>query len=180
MKSLLFFVITLLTFKAGNAQKVFTPIDDGSKVHFVIKNLGINTGGDLAGLKGAIKFDAKKPDASSFDVLAAVSTIDTDNDRRDGHLKNEDYFDAEKYPTIHIASTSITQGSDLKNFNFKGNLTIKDITKPIEFAFTAEGVEGGALFTSSEFEINRVDFGVGKESATMSDKVKIKLKVFAK
>jgi polyisoprenoid-binding protein YceI len=180
MKKFILFATVLFSMGAATAQKIFTPADEGSKVHFVIKNLGINTGGDIAGLKGTIKFDAKKPASSSFDVTAAVSTIDTDNDRRDGHLKNADFFDAEKFPTIHIVSTSITQGADLKHFIFKGTLTIKDVAKPVEFTFTAEGLNGGALFTSDEFEINRLDFPVGKESATMSDKVTITLKVFAK
>ncbi len=157
----------------------FTPTDEGSKLHFVIKNLGINTGGDLAGMKGKIRFDAKQPASSLFDVTVDVNTIDTDNDRRDGHLKNVDYFDAEKYPTIHLISTEIKPGADLKNFIFKGNLTIKDVTKQIEFPFTAEGKEGGALF-AGEFEINRIDFGIGKESATMANKIIVSLSAFAK
>ena len=79
----------------------FTPTDEGSKLHFVIKNIGINTGGDIAGMKGKIKFNARQISSSLFDVTVAVNTIDTDNGRRDGHLKKDDYFDAEKYPTIH-------------------------------------------------------------------------------
>lgn len=178
MKSYLLIAFFAISAAAANAQK-FTPQNEGSKVHFVIKNIGINTGGDLSGLKGSIIFDAKKPAKASIDVTADVSTIDTDNERRDNHLKKDDFFDAEKYPTIHIVSTSITPGKDLKSFIFKGNLTIKDITKPIEFPFTAEGLNGGALFTGS-FDINRNDFGVGKSSATMSDNVAVTLKVFAK
>ncbi len=180
MKNIFLFVAILCSFGKAKAQKIFTPVDEGSKIHFVIKNLGINTGGDFSGIKGTIKFDAKKPEASVIDVTVDVAKIDTDNDRRDGHLQNEDYFEAEKFPLIRMVSTAITQGSDLKNFNFKGNLTIKNITKPIEFAFTAEGIDDAAVFTSTEFEINRLDFGVGKESATMGNKVKIKLKILAK
>ena len=67
----------------------------------------------------------------------------------------------------------------MKHFIFKGNLTIKAITRPVEFIFAAEGKNGGALFYGS-FDINRIDFGVGKESFSLSDKVKVSINVFAK
>ena len=159
--------------------QTFTPTDKGSKVHFVIKNFGINTGGDIAGMKGKIKFNAKKLSTCSVDVTADVSSIDTDNDKRDEHLKTADFFDLEKYPVIHIESTKVEPGADLKHFTFKGKLTIKNITKNIEFPFTAEGKPGGALF-KGDFEIKRSDYGLGKEGGTMSDKVKVSLSVFGK
>lgn len=161
-----------------NAQN-YLPTDDGSKLHFVIKNLGINTGGDITGLKGKIIFDAKNVSKCFFDVTASVKTIDTDNGKRDEHLKKEEYFDVATYPVIHLVSTKVEPGTDLKHFIFKGNLTIKNITKPISFPFTAEGKNGGALFVGS-FEINRVDFGVGKESFSLSNKIKVTLNAFAK
>ena len=161
-----------------NAQN-YLPTDDGSKLHFVIKNLGINTGGDITGLKGKIIFDAKNAPKCFFDVTAAVKTIDTDNGKRDEHLRKEEYFDVATYPVIHLVSTKVEPGADLKHFIFKGNLTIKNITKPISFPFTAEGKNGGALFVGF-FEINRIDFGVGKESFSLSNKIKVTLNAFAK
>ena len=172
-------LIAALIFSKVSAAQTFTPQDQGSKIHFVIKNFGINTGGDLSGVQGKIIFDAKKPAAASFDVTVNVSTIDTDNGKRDEHLKSDDYFDTEKYPVMHIVSTSITKGTDLMHFNFTGKLTIKNVTKTISFPFTAQGKTGGAIFAGN-FEIDRVDYGVGKESSVMSDKVKISLSVFAK
>ena len=157
----------------------YTPQDAGSKIHFVIKNFGINTGGDLAGTEGKIVFDAKKPASSSFDVTVKVSTVDTDNEKRDDHLKSDEYFDAEKYPVIRIVSTSIKQGADLMHFNFTGKLTIKNVTKTISFPFTAQKKGAGAIFQGN-FEIDRTDFGVGSGSAVMADKVKVSLSVYAK
>lgn len=177
MKTILF-VAAILATCSVNAQS-YSPIDTASKLHFVIKNFAINTGGDISGMSGKIKFDAKKPAAASFDVTAKVSTIDTDNEKRDKHLMSDDFFEAEKYPLIRIISTKIEKGKDMKNFIFKGQITIKNVTKMVEFPFTAERKNGGALFTG-EFEIDRTDFGIGKKSATMSDKVKVSLSVFAK
>lgn len=179
MKNSLFLAILLFSFVSLYAQKTLTPQSDGSKIHFVIKNMGINTGGDLSNLKGTIKIDPLKPSASSVDVTVDVSTIDTDNDRRDNHLRNADYFEAAKYPVIRIVSTKIAATNTPGSFIFTGNLTIKDVTKPITFPFTAASSEAGYLF-NGEFEINRLDFGVGKSSATMNDNVKVELKVFAK
>ena len=172
-------LLTCLFAATISIAQTFTPVDEGSKLHFVIKNFGINTGGDLKGLQGKITFDAKKLTTASFDVTTKVSTIDTDNEKRDEHLKEQDYFDAEKYPVIHIVSTSITPGADLMHFNFKGKLTIKNVTKIISFPFTAQQKNGGAIF-AGDFEIDRTDYNVGKESSVMSNKVKISLSVFAK
>ena len=172
------FVLSFFISALVNGQN-YSPVDDGSKLHFVIKNLGINTGGDLTGLKGKIVFNAKNSNACFFDVSVAVKTIDTDNGKRDEHLKKKEYFDVATYPVIRLVSTKIEPGADLKHFIFKGNLTIKNITKPISFPFTAEGNAGGALFVGS-FEINRVDFGIGKESFSLSNKIKVTLSAFAK
>ncbi len=168
----------LFTSVLVNAQ-TYLPSEQGSKLHFVIKNLGINTGGDVKGLKGKIIFDSKNTARCFFDVTVAVKTIDTDNGKRDEHLRKEEYFNVETYPVIHLVSTKIEPGADLKHFVFKGNLTIKNITKPISFPFSAEGKSGGALFVGS-FDINRIDFGVGKESFSLSNRVKITLNAFAK
>ncbi len=173
-----FFLAALFSATIVKAQN-FTPVDDGSKIHFVIKNIGFNTGGDITGTTGKIVFDAKTPATASFDVSVKVSTLDTDNEKRDNHLKTADFFDADTYPTIHIVSTSVKKGADLKHFTFNGKLTIKNVTKNISFPFTAEGKTGGALF-SGDFEIDRQDYKVGGESATLSDKVKVSLSVFAK
>ena len=172
--------VTLLLFLSilVNAQS-YQPSDDGSKLHFITKNFGINTGGDITGLKGKIIFDAKNCIKCFFDVSVAVKTIDTNNGKRDEHLRKEEYFDVQKYPVIHLVSTKIESGADLKHFIFRGNLTIKNITKPISFPFSAEGKIGGALFVGS-FEINRIDFGVGKESFSLANKIKVTLSAFAK
>ena len=68
----------------------FTPVDQGSKMHFVIDNFGIATGGDFKGLSGAIRFDPTNLGASDFDVSIDANTIDTDIEARDNHLRKAD------------------------------------------------------------------------------------------
>ncbi len=161
------------------AQSTYTPVDAESKVHFVIKNFGIKTGGDFSGLKGSIKFDPVNFAATSFDVTVDASTVDTDNSSRDSHLKRDDYFDADTYKTIQFKSTKVTRSSVAGRFYVFGNITIKGITKPVEFGFGAAPKNGGYLF-DGEFTINRRDFGVGGSSVSLSDNLTVSLSVFAK
>jgi len=108
-----------------------------------------------------------------------VSTIDTDNSSRDKHLRSDDYFDVVKYPVIRLTSTSIEKTTDAATWLFSGKLTIKSITKSISFPFTIVPSNGGYLFTGG-FQIDRRDFNVGGNSATLSDDVVVSLSVFAK
>lgn len=169
----------LLPVALAFAQTSLTPVDAGSKVHFVIKNFGIKTGGDFTGLKGTIRFDPKQYAASVFDVTVDAGTVDTDNGSRDSHLREAEFFDAEKYKTIGFKSTKVMQSTKAGRFYMYGNLTIKGVTKPVEFGFGATPKDGGYVFDGS-FQINRRDFGVGGSSVSMADKLTVTLTVFAK
>lgn len=179
--SRLFLLFSFLIVSFAAFSQKYKTSEAGSKVHFIIKNFGISTGGDLSGLKGDINFLPANVSASSFNVSVDVKTIDTDNDTRDEHLKSREYFDSEKYPEIKLLSTKISTTSKTKSgwYFFTGNLTIHGITKPISFPFTAIQKGSDYLFTGS-VTINRLDFGVGSSSAVLSNTVKISLSVLAK
>lgn len=178
LKKILPFIFLIST--ALHAQK-YTPGDDGSKIHFTIKNFGIKTGGQLSGLKGEIYFFTTDLTACRFTVTVDASTVDTDNGSRDDHLKGSEYFDAEKYPVISITSTKIDKTNKTESgfYYFNGNLTMHGITKPVAFPFHVEKVNDTYLFTG-DFEIDRLDFGVGDKSAVLSNTVNVSLSVFAK
>lgn len=179
MKRLLPFFFVFIT-SSIFAQK-YTPTDEGSKVHFVIKNFGIKTGGQLSGLKGEILFFTTDLSACNFNVSVDASTIDTDNNNRDRNLKGTEYFDAENYPEITITSTKIDKTNKTESgfYYFTGALTLHGITKPISFPFHIEKVNDDYLFTG-EFEINRLDYEVGSNSAVLSNIVNVSLSVLAK
>ena len=161
------------------AQRILSPIDASSKVHFVIKNFGIKTGGDIKGLKGTIKFLPANLAASAFEVTVDAATIDTDNESRDEHLRKAEYFDVATYKTIQLISTKITTSSIAGRYYMFANLTIKGVTKPIEFGFGATPKDGGYVF-DGEFKINRRNFGVGGSSVSLSDNLTVSLSVLAK
>lgn len=180
MKKIYSFFIAFIFYSGFiSAQGVYTPIDAESKVHFVIKNLGIKVGGDFTGLTGSITFDPGNYTTAVFDVSVDAASIDTDNSSRDKSLRKAEYFDVTTFNSLHFKSTKVVLSSVAGRFYMYGDLTIKGITKPVEFGFGASPKEGGYLF-DGEFRINRRDFGVGGSSITMSDKLTVTLSVFAK
>ncbi|MDQ2752088.1 MAG: YceI family protein [Bacteroidota bacterium] len=180
MKKYLYrFSALLFLFVVASAFAVLQlkPVDSENAVTFVIKNLGINTKGELSGLKGTIEWNEESPADSKFAITAAANTINTGIDTRDNHLKREEYFDAEHYPEIKIMSNSIAKTDN--GFTMNATLTIKSISKNISFPFTAEKKPDGYLF-GGKFAINRRDFGIGGNSVTLSDNVEVSLNVTAK
>jgi polyisoprenoid-binding protein YceI len=174
--SLLF--VALFLFATSKAQ-TYTVSDAGSSVHFVIKNLGIKTGGDFTGLSGSVVFNPNALASSSMKVSVKSNTVNTDNNARDKHLKKAEYFDVDKYTTIDFVSTKISASTIAGRFFVIGNLTIKGVTKSVQFGFSATPTATGYTF-AGDFEINRRDFGVGGSSVTLSDKLKVTLSVAAK
>ena len=177
MRKLRLSLVCMLLFSFIYAQ-TFSPKDAGSKVSFVIKNFGLKTSGTLTGLRGTILFDPNSLNTSLFNVSVNSKTIDTDNSSRDNHLRKEEYFNVEKYPVLTFVSTKITKSTLEGRFYVFGNLTIKGVTKPIEFGFSATPTTSGYNFKGG-FEINRRDFGVGGSSVSLSDNLKVPLNIVA-
>ncbi len=102
--------------------------------------------------------------AASITIEINAASIDTRSADRDGHLQSPDFFDVAAFPKITFASTSVKDsGSD--KLVVEGNLTIKDVTKPIsiEFEYTGTATDpyGNARFGfEGASEINRKDYGL--------------------
>ena len=174
-------LVFLFFISSGVNAQHYKPSDEESKVHFVIKNFGISTGGDFTGLQGDISFEPGNISNSKFEVSVAASTIDTDNPSRDNSLREETYFDVQKYPDIKIISTKIDKTNKTPEgfYYFTGNIIMHGVTKPISFPFQAKKINDDYLFTG-EFGIERLDFGVGEKSAVLGNKVTVTLSVLAK
>jgi polyisoprenoid-binding protein YceI len=98
-----------------------------------------------------------------------VASVNTDNDMRDKHLKGDDFFNAEKFPAIKFESTSFTPLGGNK-YKLAGNLTIRDITKPVVFETTYGGISTNSGKTKSGFKarttINRFDYNLKWDKVT--------------
>jgi polyisoprenoid-binding protein YceI len=172
-------LIAVTTAVAGASAQTpqYTPLDQGSSVSFAIKNFGFMTGGHFNGLQGKISFQPERPADAVFDVSVDAASINTDNDMRDSHLKNEEYFDVQNHPRIKFLSTQITKG-EKGGFNVLGKLTIKNRTKDIHFPFMATPIGNDYIF-KGQFQINRRDFDIGG-SSTISNNLAVSLTIYAK
>ncbi len=172
------FLLLLIAITGSFTMAQYKPVDNGSSVQFKIRNFGISTGGSFHGLQGNIRFDPAHPDNANFDVSIDAASVNTDNDMRDNHLREQSYFDVKKYPVIRLVSTKITPSANGGEFMISGKLTIKDHTKDISFPFTATPSGDGYLFKGT-FTINRKDFEVGGTS-TISNSLEVALSVLGK
>lgn len=169
----LILLIAILLYLPLSAQN--KGIDNSkSSVSFIIKNAGIEVEGKFKTISGSVDFDEKNPSSGKISATIRAESIDTEIEMRDKHIKDEDYFDVKKYPTLKFASTKIA-GSNGK-YSITGNLTIKDVTKPITFPFNVTA-KNGQSFLKGQFVIDRRDYHVGGNSWVMGDDVIVKLEI---
>jgi polyisoprenoid-binding protein YceI len=154
------------------------PVAAESTVQFSLKNFGFRTGGKLDAPEGDIFFNPDDLTKSSFRVTLKTESINTDNNSRDEHLKEADYFDVKNYPVIRFVSSSVKAGSKKSSYEALGTLTIKNKSREISMPFTIEKKDTGWLFTGS-FKMNRRDFDVGG-SSTISNELTVDIKVLAR
>lgn len=173
-----YFCLLLCFFALQTNAQVLMPVANASTVQFSISNLGFAVDGRFSGLQGTITFDEANLSAAVFRVSVAATTIDTDNETRDKHLRGEDYFHVKAFPLIQMQSVKIAKSVKAGYYVFFGKLTIKDITKEISFPFTANA-ETGAYRFKGQFTIKRRDFGVGGKN-TISNDLTVKLDVLTK
>ena len=157
MKKLLILSVALLSIGfAANAQSagkkmassalVLTPgswsIDPAhSSVKFSVSHMTVSTvDGSFKVYSGAIQSPSADFNNSKITFSVDVNSINTDNEMRDKHLKSDDFFNAEKYPSMTFTSTSFKKMKG-NIYSLEGNLTIRDVTKKAKFAV----VYGGAV-----------------------------------
>jgi len=172
------FIFILLTIVSQGFGQTYIPVDEESTIEFRIKNFGSSVDGTLTGLKGTIVFDAQNIAAAKLDVTVDANTIDTDIGMRDNHLRKKEYFFVSEYPMIRFVSTSVVLNGPGKG-TVTGNLTIRKTTREITIPFTY-GIAKNNLTLKGEFPLNRRHFEVGGNSISLSDELKVLLKVTAR
>lgn len=132
---------------------------------------------------GTITLD-QKAKTGSADITIKVDSVDTGSKAFDGHLTSDGWFDAAKYPTITFKSTSVKFKGD-KPTEVIGNLTVRDITKPVTLKVTHFhcGVhpmkQKDACGANATTQIKRSDFGLGKYAPGVSDETELSVAVEA-
>jgi polyisoprenoid-binding protein YceI len=155
-----------------------------SEVQFKVKHLMItNVSGSFSKFDSTIETEDDDLTKAKISFEADINTISTNNEQRDGHLKSDDFFNAEKFPKLTFVSTSYKKISDDKA-TLEGHLTIRDNTKPVTLEVEPSGVVKDAYGqTKIGFEItgkiNRKEFGLVWSAVTeagglvLSDDVKL-------
>ncbi len=146
-----------------------------STVKFRIKNAGFTVNGSFSSFTNQISFDPQNLSQSKLSGVVKVESVNTANSMRDNHLRNADYFDVKKFPTMKFESASIQLISTNK-FKVNGNLTIKDVTKKVSFEMNYQLKNGKQNFDAS-WKINRLDYHVGESSWVTDDELSIDIHI---
>lgn len=164
-----FAVGVLLVGRVYAAAEVYKVDAGHSSVGFSTKHLMVSTvNGSFDEYEGAITYDPADPKAFKADLTIQAKSIDTNQEKRDAHLRNADFLDADKFPTITFVSKSLSGGEG--SYTLTGDLTIKGVTKEISFPVTVSGpvqspMGGAVIGLDANFTINRQDYGVSWSKA---------------
>ena len=111
-----------------------------SQVQFKVKHLMITTvTGSFKEFESTVETDDDDFTNAKISFTAKTTSISTGNEQRDGHLKSNDFFNAEKFPELTFTGTKLTKKEE-ETWELEGNLTIRDITKPVTLAVEFGGI----------------------------------------
>ena len=153
-----------------NAQTKWTVDRGHSNVKFTVTHMAVSeVEGSFKVFEGNVTHS--KPDFSDAQInfTVDVNSVNTDNERRDNHLKSDDFFNAAQFPQMKFESTSFKPLGNNK-YELAGNLTIRDITKPVKFDVTYGGTLNTSRMVKAGFKaktsINRFDYNLKWDRAT--------------
>ena len=161
-----------------------------SSVSFSVRHLMIaKVRGQFAVWGGSLEIDDADITKSKIDVTIDATTIATQDEKRDAHLRSADFFDVETYPKLTFVSTRIEKLAD-DELAVHGDLTIHGVTKPVKLAVELNGQAqdpwgGTRAGFSAKTTINRKDFGLNWNAALeaggvlVGEKVEIALEIQA-
>lgn len=161
-----------------------------SSIAFVVRHAGIaKVRGTFESFHGWALLDGGQPDQSALLVSVKVSSINSRDANRDGHLRSPDFFDVARFPAITFVGTDFRILDDT-HVEVDGDLTVRDVTRPVRVPFTHEGGAKDPFgnervgFTGST-TISRADFGLTWNAALetggvlVGDAVKLEFEVSA-
>lgn len=168
-------VVPLVPALAADRYKVD---GDHSFVNFRIKHLGLSwADGRFNALSGRFDLDVADPSKCSVSVEVRATSVDTNNAKRDQHLRGPDFFNARQFPVIRFVSTSVeSAGGGVWTLN--GKLTLRGVTKPITATLdlVGEGKDpwgGYRAGATAAFSIKRSEFGMTYMLDGLSDEVEL-------
>lgn len=155
-----------IVFAAMAAQAADYKIDTAhSGASFSVKHLMVsNVKGQFSKVTGTISYDEAKPETLVVDATIDVTTINTNEPKRDAHLKSADFFEVEKFPTMTFKSKKAVKGG--RGLMLTGDLAMhgvtKEVTLDVELSPEVKGMRPGMMVrgANATAKINRKDFGL--------------------
>ncbi len=168
----------LLAFAVPSFGQTLKSDKDKTKIEFVGKKTDGKHVGGFKELKAEAKVDMESPDKSSLTIEIKTDSLFSDDEKLTAHLKNPDFFDVKKYPTIKFESTKIDmQGEE---GTITGNLTMLGKTVEVKMPVKAE-VSDSSLKVIADFKIDRTKWGMNYGKGKIDDDVSFKAElVFAR
>jgi len=165
LKRLLFVFITglLLSNNAYGADTFKFDVAH-SNIGFSVRHMAIsNVKGSFTDFNGTFVWDGKNLSNSSVEVTIQTKSIDTGNEKRDEHLRTEDFFEVEKYPEITFESSSFEKSGD--GYKATGTLTMHGVSKEVTIPFSILGTlkdpqRSTRLGMEGSLTLNRQDYGI--------------------
>jgi polyisoprenoid-binding protein YceI len=148
-----------------------------SSATFKISHLGLSwVYGRFDDFAGQCLIDSENPANSTFGLVIKAQSVDTNNQKRDDHLRSPDFFNAKQFPVISFRSTAVKPMED--GFQVSGDLTMHGVTRSITFPLkggrTAEFPKGvRRTGYSTELALKRSEFGMDKMVGPLGDEVYI-------
>ena len=156
-------VAGLLTVSSAFSADRYIIDAEHSNIGFSVKHLGIsNVKGKFKVFSGVIMADEKDPGGCSVEVEIRADSVDTDNEKRDAHLKAADFFDTEKFPTLTFKSTQVKKTKS--GYTAIGSLSMHGVTREIRIPFTVQKAvdpwKKTRIGVDAVLSINRQDYGI--------------------
>lgn len=157
---LLIALSSIITF--GFAQSTWTIDQTHSKIGFNVTHMVVSeVEGNFKQFAGKVISNSDDFNGAEVEFEAQVASVNTDNDRRDGHLRSDDFFSAEKFPTITFKGKIVKEGG---KYQLKGKFTMRDVTKDVTFDVTYGGTVNTGKVMKAGFKvegtINRQEYGL--------------------
>ena len=160
------FAVLLLSIPVLASGATYQIDPDHSSFQFTVRHMTVsNVRGEFKKVKGVVSIEGNDITSLKVDVILDAASVNTDNAKRDDHLRSEDFFDVAKYPTMTFVSKKVTK-VDENRLKVIGDLTIRGVTREVTVGVEGPSPEvkdpGGNIRrgATGTLKINRKDFGM--------------------
>jgi polyisoprenoid-binding protein YceI len=178
-----FLILASLTARAAEVE-VYQIDPSHSSVKFSIRHFVAKTTGNFAEFEGTLKVHREDLTKSSVQASIRIPSVDTDNEKRDAHLQEDEYFNAVEHPVMTFTSTQWTATERENHFKVTGDLGFKGVTRPVtldvELLGFGEGMRGAYLSGwEATTTIDRTEWGVSAGQPAVGAEVDITINIEA-